>query len=358
MNNKSTQSRLGPLADRVYWSLKGGIESGAHPVGARMPTEAELCAEFDASRNTVRKALTRLEAERRLMRKTHGGIYVSPPPPCDSSTVSVMYHGDLETLTAVQNMILERNCVMSLFSQREQGWSPELERKFLEQVLRQRHRALLASCTPLPPRNTGLLGRISEAGVRVIHIEPSDAERLPAQSYIMPDYRQAGRAMITALLISGYPRAAFAAMECESPYYILARSGACETLREQGVSVQDGTETGVLLDIKALSTPARLRRIVDKSGGTLGVACSTIQHAISILDAAEKAGVSVPDALGIVALELTGDEPAISARVARVSFDRMAIFTKAVELACGEAFKETAELSAPSIIKTKTITSR
>jgi len=43
--------------------LRGEINAGTPPVGARLPTEHELCARFDASRFTVRQALAGLRAE-------------------------------------------------------------------------------------------------------------------------------------------------------------------------------------------------------------------------------------------------------------------------------------------------------
>ena len=41
-------------------SILGDIEAGRYAVGAMLPTEAELCAQFGVSRHTVREALRRL----------------------------------------------------------------------------------------------------------------------------------------------------------------------------------------------------------------------------------------------------------------------------------------------------------
>lgn len=45
---------------RVFELLQQRIANGTYPVGSTLPTEQELCAEFDVSRYTVREALRRL----------------------------------------------------------------------------------------------------------------------------------------------------------------------------------------------------------------------------------------------------------------------------------------------------------
>jgi len=46
--------------ERVARELVEAISSGRYPLGSRLPTELELCAQFGASRNTVRAALREL----------------------------------------------------------------------------------------------------------------------------------------------------------------------------------------------------------------------------------------------------------------------------------------------------------
>lgn len=52
-----------PLAQGVVEGLKGRILSGALASGAKLPSEAELVAEFEVSRTVVREAVSRLQAE-------------------------------------------------------------------------------------------------------------------------------------------------------------------------------------------------------------------------------------------------------------------------------------------------------
>jgi DNA-binding GntR family transcriptional regulator len=56
--------------------LQARITSGLYAVGALLPTEADLCAEFDVSRYTVREALRRLMAMGLISRRQGSGTVV------------------------------------------------------------------------------------------------------------------------------------------------------------------------------------------------------------------------------------------------------------------------------------------
>lgn len=52
-----------PLYKTIYLEIKQGIKEGIYPVGSFLPTETELCAQFRASRTTIRKAVGTLSNE-------------------------------------------------------------------------------------------------------------------------------------------------------------------------------------------------------------------------------------------------------------------------------------------------------
>lgn len=56
-------SQFQPLHQRLTDEIRARITSGSWPEGFRVPSEAELCREFDASRGTVRQALSSLRNE-------------------------------------------------------------------------------------------------------------------------------------------------------------------------------------------------------------------------------------------------------------------------------------------------------
>lgn len=61
--------------------LTNRLAQGFYPIGGRVPTEQELCAEFDASRHTVREAMRRLVEQGMLTRRQKAGTVVSAATP-------------------------------------------------------------------------------------------------------------------------------------------------------------------------------------------------------------------------------------------------------------------------------------
>ncbi|WP_189510128.1 MULTISPECIES: FadR/GntR family transcriptional regulator [unclassified Mesorhizobium] len=69
-----------PLSTLVAESLAEKIRSGQLQPGAQLPTEAELCAEYDVSRTVVREAVARLRSEGMVVPQQGRGMFVSQTP--------------------------------------------------------------------------------------------------------------------------------------------------------------------------------------------------------------------------------------------------------------------------------------
>lgn len=65
---------------RVAETLRDRILSGHWQPGQQLPTERQLCEDFEASRITIRRALQILEQEMLVIRRQGSGTYVSPTP--------------------------------------------------------------------------------------------------------------------------------------------------------------------------------------------------------------------------------------------------------------------------------------
>ena len=70
-----------PLHLQIYNRLREDIQNGVYPLGSRLPTEEELSLTFNASRPTLRQALTSLSNEGLIMRRPRTGSTVLASQP-------------------------------------------------------------------------------------------------------------------------------------------------------------------------------------------------------------------------------------------------------------------------------------
>lgn len=72
-----------PRWRQVYWQLRERIVDGTYPPGERLPSVVDVCAEFDISQVTARKALKELRVEGLAAMHVGIGTFVTelPQPP-------------------------------------------------------------------------------------------------------------------------------------------------------------------------------------------------------------------------------------------------------------------------------------
>src|SRR5262245_6414403 len=73
-----------PLHFQIERVIRARIQSGDYPPGAALPSEAQLCQEFQVSRSTLRQALGSLQRERLITRHSGKGTFVAAPVSGDS----------------------------------------------------------------------------------------------------------------------------------------------------------------------------------------------------------------------------------------------------------------------------------
>jgi DNA-binding transcriptional regulator YhcF (GntR family) len=329
---------LGFKADIIFQKLHGRIADGHYPPGMRLPTEIELCGEFGASRNTVRAALDKLSEMDMIYKIQGSGCYVKNSSADKSGIVSVMYHGEMDMVVKIQDMILSKNCLMSLFSQRKEGWNPDVEAVFLERVLQQRHRGLIASCTPIQPYNEILTGKLAKAGMRVVHVEQYRTDSLPLENYLMPDYYQAGYAAASALLIAGFRSLVFATVNATAPYRVLTQAGFVAAVKQHGVKKHIISENnhGEIIDF------------IVRNNALAGIFAAQRGQASSLRRELRKNNLRA----GVLSLELAGDH--FTGNEAYVGFDRLGIFEKTLDFIFSDK-NELRELAPPKVMNADAI---
>lgn len=73
-------SKRKPLSTLVAESLSERITSGRLKPGMQLPTEAELCAEYEVSRTVIREAIARLRSDGLVVPQQGRGMFVSQAP--------------------------------------------------------------------------------------------------------------------------------------------------------------------------------------------------------------------------------------------------------------------------------------
>ena len=89
-DNNQTVRRL---SDNVYQYLSEGISSGRWKTGDKLPSEAELCLELQASRSTVRSAIERLNGLGLVQSYQGKGTFVSNAVPREHAETMLHING-------------------------------------------------------------------------------------------------------------------------------------------------------------------------------------------------------------------------------------------------------------------------
>jgi GntR family transcriptional regulator len=92
-----------PIHQTISNQIRSDIQKGKFPIGAKLPTEEELCVQFNISRPTLRQALATLSVEGLISRRPRTGsqVIAMHPPIILSQSVHTVnelldYPGDME----------------------------------------------------------------------------------------------------------------------------------------------------------------------------------------------------------------------------------------------------------------------
>ena len=357
--------RLGSVSERVYADLLREMEMGVLAANARLPTEYELCDRFGASRTAVRRALKRLSSEGRIESRQGSGSYVRERPAgaSTSNTISVMFLGSTAQLTRLQDLALQRGYVVAFYSQLRSGWEPSHEALFLEQVKQQRHKALIAFCSPREPHNDELLDAIERGGVSVVHVEyyrPAP----PTQSHVLLDYERGAHVAAVTLMLAGYDRIVLATMSGGGPFCRLHERGFLEALAEHRggdrklVDYTRSRERGTWYDIarpETGTTAKKLDAFVESLPPNTGVVCGSHGWAEWVIDACARRKRRVPDDVGVMSLDTAGDVGEPHPDVDHISFGDRSLYEIAIEEVCRPDFAGVRRLLPPHVIRGGTV---
>lgn len=124
-----------PLSTVVAESLTEKIRSGALQPGVQLPTEAELCAQYDVSRTVVREAVARLRSEGLVIPHQGRGMFVSETPsPRNFSIPDEALRSLPETIALLELRLSVEVEAAGLCAERRTEGEAEAIRALMEQV--------------------------------------------------------------------------------------------------------------------------------------------------------------------------------------------------------------------------------
>lgn len=98
----------GTLVQNVRDTLRGQIENGTYKPGGRLPSEAQMCRDFEVSRTVVREAVAALRADGLVEARQGAGVFVlAPPAPVDLPFRKI----DMERISSMIELLELRTAV-------------------------------------------------------------------------------------------------------------------------------------------------------------------------------------------------------------------------------------------------------
>ena len=204
---------MNPKYQIVADTLRAGIQSGKYQ--KTLPAEQALCAQFQVSRQTVRQALSLLEAEGLIDRRQGSGSHLrrqrEPAAPSRRAiAVVTTYISDYifpSILREIEAVCAENNSAPLLFATQNQFAS---ERRILQTLLEtERLDGVLVEGTKtgLPNPNIRLYQKLMERGIPLVFIHGNYAE-LPDTLHVLDDNAAGGLMLVEHLYRRGHRRIA------------------------------------------------------------------------------------------------------------------------------------------------------
>ena len=204
---------MNPKYQSVADELRADIQKGTYE--KMLPTEQALCARFRVSRQTVRQALSLLEAERLIERRQGSGSHIrrqKEPPAHRRFSIAVVttYISDYifpSILREIEAVCSDNDSAPLLFATQNQF---DNERKILLTLLGMEHLdgvLVEGTKTGLPNPNIKLYQKLMDKGVHLVFMH-GNYEQLPDTLSVLDDNIAGGRMLVNYLYRKGHRKIA------------------------------------------------------------------------------------------------------------------------------------------------------
>ena len=290
------------LYQEVAQSLRQDVQAGFHPRGTYLPSEADLCARFRVSRDTIRRALASLaeegliQSEPGVGHRVRGQVVSARPQPEDLVAVIAPYGQDAlafaEMVAGLDRTLTGAGMrlVVSTMPASGQDEPRAVTGAHVEHILHMRPHAVVCGL----PRGTDVweVQRLVRAGVPVVVVgdEPAGV----AADFVGTDDR------LGAYMVSEW----LADWARDLPWCVAGAAGSAGLdARLEGYSLALSVRSGRLGDRPICHLPAgddetlvaKIARWAQEHGGAgrVGVFCARPDLVPAVAEALEQAGISI-----------------------------------------------------------------
>ncbi|MCI8843451.1 MAG: substrate-binding domain-containing protein [Oscillospiraceae bacterium] len=292
---------------QIAAELRARIEAGTYD-GA-LPTEFAISEAFQASRQTVRRALALLVDDGLIERRQGSGSRLLPrqtPAKSRRTTVAVIttYINDYifpGILREMEHVFAAGNCMPLLFSTHNQV---DMERRLLRQLLDLSVDGVLieGSKTVLPNPNQDLYQKLRDRGLPVVFLHGIYPD-LPWALSVLDDNRGGGRMLVEYLYRKGHRNIA-GMFKSDDIQGLQRYEGYMTQLRDLELPMDDRRVFWYDTSLKELLTAGefwdRAEKVLE---GCTAVVCYNDEIATQLVNALRKKGVDIPGELAVVSFD-------------------------------------------------------
>ncbi len=295
---------------QIAGALRAKIAAGEYDAAASLPTEFQLSETWQASRQTVRRALALLVEEGLIERRQGSGSHLlqhgNAARAERRTTVAVIttYINDYifpDILHEMEQVFAEGNCMPLLFSTQDQV---DNERRLLTRLLDLAIDGVLVegSKTALPNPNQDLYQRLRERGLPLVFLHGAYPD-LPWALSVLDDNRAGGKLLVEYLYSKGHRKIAglFKSDDIQGPQRY---EGYMTALRDLGLAMDDGHVFWYdTAHRERLMAGALWDRALEALEGCTAVVCYNDEIANRLVSKLLLRGVRIPAELAVVSFD-------------------------------------------------------
>ena len=229
---------------KILDALRHDISSNKIVCDGKLPTMREVSAHYNCGTTTVKRAFDLLEQEG-VIRVVRGeGTFVigheSAPQQKRSKLIgAILLNGGLMCeINTIKENYLTNGWLFSVYDASLDRQSPEKEKLFLTNAMKQNFSCFIMSASPIEPVNTDLFMQLRANGCKVIHTSPYKKD-MSDECYFLTDYAHAANLAVWKIAAAGYQNLIYIGRETTAPHVEIINESVQATIQDSGLQLRD-----------------------------------------------------------------------------------------------------------------------